>query len=40
MLGLRCYVGFSLIGTNGGYSPVVVHRLFTAVTSLVAEYGL
>ena len=34
------YGGFSLIATNGGCSPVVVHRLFTAVTSLVAEHGL
>ena len=33
MLGLHCCVSFSLISRNGDYSPVVVSRLLTAVTS-------
>ena len=40
VLGLRCCAGFSLIMESGGYSPVSVCRLLTAVASLVAELGL
>ena len=40
MLGLRCYMGISLDIESGDYSPAMVHGLFIAVTSLVAEHGL
>ena len=40
MLGLHCYAGFSLVVVSGGYSPVAVCRLLTAVASLVAEHRL
>ena len=30
----------SLIGVNGGYSVVSVHRLLVEMASLVAEHGL
>ena len=33
-------MAFSLVVGSGGYSPVVVHGLHTAVTSLVMEHGL
>ena len=38
VLGLRCCVGFSLVAASGGYPPAAVHRLLTAVASLVAEH--
>ena len=40
VLGLLCYVGFSLVVMSRGYSLVVVLRLLIAVASLVAEPGL
>ena len=39
VLGLRCYLGFSLVVESGGYSLVVVCRL-TVVGSLVVVRGL
>ena len=39
-LGLRCYVGFSLVVESRGYSLVDVCRLLLAVASLAAEHGL
>ena len=39
MLGLPCFLGFSLVVASGGYSLVVVHGLLMAVVSLVAEHG-
>ena len=39
VLGLYCFVGFSLVAASGGYSLVGVHRLLIAVASL-AEHGL
>ena len=36
MLGLHCRAGFSLVGANGSYSLVAVHRLLVVVASLVA----
>ena len=39
MLGLPCFLGFSLVVASGGYSLVVVHGLLRAVVSLVAEHG-
>jgi len=32
--------GLSLVGTNGGYSPVAVHELLLAEASLLEEQGL
>ena len=32
--------GLSLIGVNGGDSPLAVHRLLIEVASLIAEHGL
>ena len=40
MLGLHCCTGFSLVGANGNYSLVAVHRLLIVVASLVAGYRL
>ena len=40
MLGLHGCLGFSLVAARGSYSLVAVHRLLTAVTSLVRELGL
>ena len=40
LLGLHCYTGFSLAAESGDHSLVVVHRLLSAVTSLVVEHGL
>ena len=40
VLGLHCYMGFSLVATNGGYSLGAVLRLRTAVASLVVERRL
>ena len=40
LLGLRCYVGFSLVVASGGYSLAVMHRLLILVASLVAKSGL
>ena len=39
-LGLRCYVGFSLVATSKGYFLVVVHRLLIAVGSLASGHRL
>ena len=39
MLGLCCYVGFSLVAVSGGYS-LVVCELLIAVASLILELGL
>ena len=33
-------MGFSLVAASGRYSLVAVHRLLTAVASLVAAHGL
>ena len=38
--GLCYYVGFSLVAVSGGYSLVVVQKVFIAVTSLVLEHEL
>ena len=38
LLGLWCYMGFSLVAEGGGYSLVAAHRLLSAVVSLVAEH--
>ena len=38
VLGLRCYVGFSLVAASN--YCLVVHRLLTAVASLVVEHWL
>ena len=40
VLGLHCCVWAFSVVVSGGYSPVVVHRLFIAVASLVSEYRL
>ena len=40
MLGLHRCVDFSLVAVSGVYSPVVTHKLLTAVVSPVAEPGL
>ena len=40
MLGLCCYVLFSLIVVTWGYSLLVVHGLLTAVACLAVEHGL
>ena len=34
------HVGYSPAALTGEYSPLVVHRLFVTVGSLVAEHGL
>ena len=39
-LGLCCYIDFSLVAENGGYSLVAMLGLLIAVASLVAEHGL
>ena len=40
MLGLSCWVDFSLVAANGGHSPLGAHRLLIAVASPVAEHRL
>ena len=41
VLGLRCYMDFSVVAASGGCSLVAAHGLFIAVTaSLAAERGL
>ena len=40
ILGLCCYIGFSLVAASGSYSLGVVCRLLVAVVSLVVEHGL
>ena len=40
VLGLCCCVGFSLVASSEGYSPVVVCECLTVVASLVVELGL
>ena len=37
---IRSWLWLSLIVASGGYSPVVVLRLLTAVASLVAEHRI
>ena len=34
----HCCAGFSLVTVSWGYSPVAIHSLFIAVSSLVAEH--
>ena len=40
MLGLPCYLGFSLVEASRGYSVVLVCRLLIAVASPDVEHGL
>ena len=40
VLGLCCCAGFSLVAASGGFSPVVVQGLLTAMASLVGEHRL
>ena len=40
ILGLHCFVVFSLVAASSGYSLAVVHGLLIAVASLAAEHGL
>ena len=40
MLGLCCWVGFSLVKKKRGWFLIAVHRLLIAVASFVAEHGL
>ena len=40
VLGLPCYMGFSLVAVCRGYFLVAVHGLLTAGASLVVEQGL
>ena len=40
VLGLRCCSGFSLGAESRGYPLAVVHRLLTALASLVVDHGL
>ena len=40
VLGPCCCTGFSLVSVSRGYSPAVVLRLLTVMTSLVVESGL
>ena len=40
VVGLCCYMGFSLVAASRGYSPVVVCRLLIAVAYPVAQHGL
>ena len=39
VLGLHCYVGFSLVAVSGGYTPVAVYGLLIVVASLLAEHS-
>ena len=38
VLHFPCCMGFSLVMESGGYSPLAVHGLLTAVASLVAAH--
>ena len=40
VLGLRCYMEFSVVVASEGYSIVVVHGLLIAMASLVAQHVL
>ena len=40
VLGVCCFMGFSLVAASRDYSVVVVCRLLLAVASLVAEHRL
>ena len=40
VVGLHCSLGFLLVAASGGSSLGGVHRLLTAVASLVAEHRL
>ena len=40
VLGLFCYLDFSLVVASRAYFLVAIRGLLTAVTSLVAEQGL
>ena len=39
-LGLRCFLGLSLVAASRGYSIIVVFGLLIAEASLIAEHGL
>ena len=39
VLGLHCYVDFSLVAVSRAYCLAVVSRLLIAVSSLVVEHG-
>ena len=39
VLGLCCCTGFSLVAASGGYSPVALQELLTAVAPLVCSTG-
>ena len=40
VLGLHCFMGFSVVAPSGGHSPVVMCELLVAVAFLVVEHGL
>ena len=40
MLGLHCFVGFSLVVASRGCFLVEVHKLLTEVACLIAGHGL
>ena len=40
VLGLRCYVNFSLVLESSGYSLVAVHQLLIGWASLIVEHRL
>ena len=40
VLSLCCSMVFSLVGVNGGSSPVLVHELLIVVAVLVSEHRL
>ena len=40
VLGIRCFMGFSLVAASGDYSLAAVGGLLTAVASLLVEHGL
>ena len=40
VLGLHCWVGFSLAAASRGYSLVAVEGFLTVVASLILEHGL
>ena len=40
VLGLHCYMGFSLFAASGSCSLVAVRGLLIVMVSLVAEHGL
>ena len=40
VLGIHCFMGFSLVVVSGGYFLDAVHRLLTVETSLVLKHRL